>query len=343
MMRALGLLVTVVLAIAAAVISWPQFFKLEHVTPFAQITALRGALVIAFLALAVVSLLFVVFRRTRGFGVSLLMVFILAAGANIGILASRGLGADSLPEKQADSVRVMTWNTDGEAASAQQIAETAIAMDADVVALPETANEVGEDVAITMREMGRPMWVHHVAFNEEIKRGPQAWQTTLLISPRLGEYSVVTSTSDGESNTQVVPSVVAMPVDGKGPTIVAVHAVAPRPAYMESWRSDLQWVANQCPGGNVIMAGDFNSTIDHFAGFATDGDLGACNDTASRTGNGAVGTWPTTAPALLGAPIDHVLATSNWTASGSVILRKLEPSESDHRPLIVQLDPAPSD
>ena len=89
------------------------------------------------------------------------------------------------------------------------------------------------------------------------------------------------------------------------------------------------------------MAGDFNATVDHMGALGVDGGtLGLCHDTASETGNGAVGTWSTEMPALLGAPIDHVMASSDWKATGSLVLRSLADSTSDHRPLIVQLEPA---
>jgi endonuclease/exonuclease/phosphatase (EEP) superfamily protein YafD len=45
-------------------------------------------------------------------------------------------------------------------------------------------------------------------------------------------------------------------------------------------------------------------------------------------------------PALLGAPIDHVMASSHWKPTGSLVLRSAGASSSDHRPLIVQLEPA---
>lgn len=108
---------------------------------------------------------------------------------------------------------------------------------------------------------------------------------------------------------------------------------------MTEWRSDLQWLADQCASDNVILAGDFNATLDHMTGMGVDGGtLGRCHDTASESGNGGVGTWPTDAPALLGAPIDHVMATPDWTVSGSVVMRSLDGSGSDHRPIVVQLE-----
>jgi endonuclease/exonuclease/phosphatase (EEP) superfamily protein YafD len=236
----------------------------------------------------------------------------------------------------------MTWNTAGNATDAHLIAQTAIAMQADIVALPETTIETGEAVAIAMREMGSPMWAHHENFGDRADYPDWASNsTTLLISPDLGDYSVVESTSDGTSNTSQVPTVVAMPVDGSGPVILAVHAVAPRQSYMADWRNDLQWLADQCSSANVIMAGDFNATVDNMDRLGTDGGtLGQCHDAAVATGSGAVGTWTTAWPALLGTPIDHVLATDAWTPTGSVVLGSLDQSGSDHRPLVVQLERA---
>ncbi len=60
------------------------------------------------------------------------------------------------------------------------------------------------------------------------------------------------------------------------------------------------------------------------------GTLGRCHDIASETGNGSVGTWSTDMPALLGAPIDHVMASGGWRATGSIVLRSL--AGFDERP-----------
>jgi len=52
-----------------------------------------------------------------------------------------------------------------------------------------------------------------------------------------------------------------------------------------------------------------------------------------------VGTWPAFLPALLGAPIDHVLATPGWTVSGFTVVQDLDGAGSDHRPVVAQLTP----
>jgi endonuclease/exonuclease/phosphatase (EEP) superfamily protein YafD len=334
-LRLLGILVTIAAAIGAAIITWPQFFRLERETPFAHLVSLRPVLVLACAAIAVVALLLCLGRRTRAFGAGVALIAVVAGVANAGILATRGFGSTHLPDPTDESIRVMTWNTAGEATDVDAVVKTAIAMQVDVVALPETNADTGEAIAVAMRERGNPMWVH-----EENYEGWDATYTTLLISPDLGDYAVVESASSGTTNTSVVPSVVAMPVDGNGPTFVAVHAVAPRANAMDEWRADLRWLADQCASENVIMAGDFNATLDHMARYGTDGgDLGRCSDAAKTTGNGAVGTWDTAWPALLGTPIDHVMATDAWTATGSVVLTSLDGTASDHRPVVVQLEP----
>ena len=337
MLRLLGILFTVLLAIATAVVVWPQFFHLEQTYPVAQIVAARGVVLVAFLGVAVVALLLLLARPLRGFAASVLIVALLGAGATGAVGLSRGFGGDTLPAATDTSLRVLTWNTAGDVVSAEQIAQQILAQDADIVALPETTEAVGEQVAVMLREQGHPMWVHHVQFQPDVVDGPKSWHTTVLVSPELGEYSVIESSEDGSNNTGSVPSAVLMPVGGDGPTIVAVHAVAPRMEDMGQWSSDLRWIADQCPEGDFVLAGDFNATVDHMSGLGVDGgDMGYCRDAASRTGNGYSGTWPSSLPALLGAPIDHVMASRNWTPTGSVVID--DAGGSDHRALVVQLE-----
>lgn len=339
MLRLLGILVTVLSAIAAAVLTFPAFFRVDQMYPIAQIISFRGPLVAAFAATAMFMLLLALIRPMRPFFLSVALIAVVATVANGAIVATRGLGTDTLPEKTADSVRVMTWNTAGTATEPDTVAKIAVAMDADIVTLPETTIETGEQVAIEMRDLGHRMWAVHTEYGDQ--DGWDARSTTLLISPDLGDYAVIESSQDGTSNTSTVPSAVAMPVSGDGPTIVAAHAVAPRLSYMQHWRDDLQWLADQCAEPNVIMAGDFNATLDHMQRLGVDGgSLGRCHDAAVETGNGGVGTWSTELPPLAGAPIDHVMASTDWVPTGSLVLQSLDDSGSDHRPLVVQLEPA---
>ncbi|MGZ8804611.1 MAG: endonuclease/exonuclease/phosphatase family protein [Microbacterium sp.] len=337
MLRLLGILGTVICAIAAAILTWPAFFRLERTFPIAQIVSFRGLLVVAFGILVVLALLFAIARPLRGVALSVALIATVAMVANGAIVAGRGMGTETLPPKTDGSIRVMTWNTAGSATAPETVAQIAVAMDADIVTLPETTIETGEKVALAMRDLGNPMWAHYTDYPSTQW---DAGSTTLLISPELGDYAVIESSLDGSSNTSTVPSAVAMPTTGDGPIVVAAHAVAPRQSYMQYWRDDLRWLADQCVDDNVIMAGDFNATIDHMTNLGVDGGLlGRCHDCAAETGNGGVGTWSSEIPALVGAPIDHVMASSHWKPTGSLVLESMDGSGSDHRPLIVQFEP----
>ncbi|QAY73585.1 endonuclease/exonuclease/phosphatase family protein [Agromyces protaetiae] len=338
LLRILGWAVFVATVVAAAVLAWPQAWGLHNQWVAAHVVALRGIAAAGGILFALVFALFAIPKRTRRFGVAMATVLAVFAAANVGVLASRGFaGSDASAETSADptSVTVLAWNTLGEEPSAAMIAQLALDEGADVIALPETTEELGEEIAVLMRDGGRPMWVHWQSFDQISK----ARSTTLLISPDLGDYDVVSAEATGPpGNTNTLPTVVADPVDGDGPRIIAVHAVAPIRWELRNWRSDLDWIADQCAGDDVIMAGDFNATVDHFAGRGVDGgDLGRCRDGAVAAGAGGIGTWPTDLPEFFGAPIDHVLATPDWKVASFRVLGELDDSGSDHRPVVSTL------
>lgn len=334
LLRFLGWIVVLGTAALAAVLVWPQAFGLQNQWVAAHVVALRGAAAAGAFVTAAAFTLFAVPRPTRRFGIAMAVVIALFAVGNVAVLASRGAsGTDAAGD--AASVTVLSWNTLGEVPDAGTIAELALAEEADVIVLPETTGPLGEEVAVAMRDGGSPMWVHTVAFDDVAK----ARSTTLLISPDLGDYTVTSALAPGPpGNTNTLPSIVADPVDGDGPRIVAVHAVAPIRWELRNWRSDLDWLAEQCAGEDVIMAGDFNATVDHFAGRGIDGgDLGRCRDAAVAAGAGALGTWPTFLPELLGSPIDHVMATPGWRVDAFRVIGEVDGSGSDHRPVVATL------
>ncbi|MDR6907885.1 endonuclease/exonuclease/phosphatase (EEP) superfamily protein YafD [Agromyces sp. 3263] len=335
--RILGWAVVLGTAAVAVVLLWPQAFGLQNQWVAAHVVALRGTAaacaVIAALGLALLAIP----RATRTFGIAMAVVLASYAVGNVAVLGARGFGGSDVAGEEA-SVTVLSWNTLGEVPDATTIAGLALDEGADVVVLPETTEPLGEEVAVAMRDGGSPIWVHTVAFDEVAK----ARSTTILISPDLGEYEVMSALVPGPpGNTNTVPSIVAEPVGGDGPRIVAVHAVAPIRWELRNWRSDLDWLAAQCSGENVIMAGDFNATVDHFAGRGVDGgDLGRCRDAAVAGGAGGLGTWPTDVPEFLGSPIDHVLATPGWQVDAFRVIGEIDGSGSDHRPVVATLSPA---
>ncbi|MBX3098345.1 MAG: endonuclease/exonuclease/phosphatase family protein [Salinibacterium sp.] len=333
--RFLAAVVIVAVAAALLVVLWPQVFGLASSPVIAQVVSLRGlGASVALVLVVALTLAALISGAVRRFAASLaicLLVFTLVTAA---VLSTRGFGNPGFESATDNDVTVLSWNTLGDAPGAGAIAALALETGAEVVVLPETTRETGLTVAGIMGEAGKPMGLFTTHYDEVSK----ARSTTVLISVDLGEYEA----DESLMTTSVLPSIVATPVDGTGPTIIAVHAVAPIPGEMAHWRSDLQWLSEACAGDNVIMAGDFNSTLDYYSGLATDVDatLGGCADAADATGNAAVGTWPAVLPALLGAPIDHVMTTPNWRITGFRVIQSHDGDGSDHRPILAQLSPA---
>ena len=323
-----------ILATAAAliVVAWPQLFSLEQTVGIAQVVSLRGlSAAAAFLAVVALTLIALLSQRMRRFAAALAVVGLAFSALSIIVLSTRGFGSPSFETKSEGDVTVLSWNTLGDAPGATAIADLALENDVDVVTLPETTREMGFEIAQLMAQADRPMWVYTLAYDQVSK----SRSTTVLISVDLGEYDV-----DLQSRTtSTLPSLVAIPQDPTMPTIIAVHSVAPVRGEMANWRTDLEWLAEQCRGSNVILAGDFNSTLDHYASLTDGADfaLGSCTDAASVSDNAAVGTWPTQLPALLGAPIDHVMSTSEWTTTGMRVIESHDGFGSDHRPVLATL------
>jgi len=325
-----------VIAVAAALLLalWPQLLGLEREPVIAHAVSLRGmaALVAAALAvlLTLVALLSPAARRLAGTLAVLLLVFALIT---VAVLATRGAGSPGLGAKAPADITVLSWNTLGDEPGAARIAELALEIEADVVALPETSAATGVEVRDALAAAGRPMQLLERHFDEVSK----ARSTVLLISTELGEYRL----DESAGSTATLPSVIAVPVDGAGPTIVAAHVVAPVPDELAGWKQGLRWLAARCAGEDVILAGDLNATLDHMGGLGEDeGELGGCRDAARATGDAAVGTWPTALPPLLGAPIDHVMTTDAWEAVGFRVVGTEDGAGSDHRPVVARLRPS---
>jgi endonuclease/exonuclease/phosphatase (EEP) superfamily protein YafD len=332
--RLLAALLLVAVAGALLVLAWPQLFSLQRSALVAQLVSFRAAAatgaLVALLLLLVLALANPAFRRLGASLAVIALAFVLVSAV---VLASRGFGGSAMAATGPSGITVVSWNTLGGAPGARAIASLAIDSDADIVSLPETTKKTADAVAALMTAAGLPTTAHTVAFGHISK----SRSTSVLISTALGAYHL-----DGAAgSTSTLPSLVMVPDDGTGPTIVAVHAVAPLPSEFAYWNSDLRWLARACGGGDTIMTGDFNATLDHFVGLgAGPGQtLGRCTDAAVRAHSSAVGTWPAAAPAALGAQIDHVMTTKNWRVAGMRVIETLDGAGSDHRPILVRLRP----
>ncbi|HEY2642638.1 MAG TPA: endonuclease/exonuclease/phosphatase family protein [Galbitalea sp.] len=333
------LLVAILVVVAAAILwiaVWPQTFGLQNQPYIAQAISLRGldvAIAVGLLLLFLIAAFIVrPFRRAFLAITALLLVFCLIS---LAILGSRGFGdTATTATKSTSDITVLSWNTKGGMPGAYEIAQLALAQHADIVSLPETTQLTGDIVSNIMKSHGRPMWVYSAAHGYIY----QSHATTLLISSALGKYKVDTSLGD----TSLLASIVARPVSGSGPTIVAVHAVSPKPDELFNWRSDLKFLSKLCAGPSLVMAGDFNSTLDELNSLSTKpgSDFGQCTDAGHASHSAAIGTWPTSLPALLGAQIDHVMYTSEWRVVAMHVIRTEDNAGSDHRPIVTTLAPA---
>jgi endonuclease/exonuclease/phosphatase (EEP) superfamily protein YafD len=330
--------IVVIVAAALLIAVWPQLFGLERQPGVAQVVSLRGlAALVAGVAVVALLLIALISRRMRRLAATIALLLLLFTGVSAAVLATWGANPAGFQTKADADLTVLSWNTLGDSPGAAEIAKLALAQHADIVTLPETSAATADAVAQLMTQGGSPMHEWHVSFDQVAK----SHTTSVLISTALGAYRVDTS----RGSTKTLPSVVAVPVNGDGPTIVAVHVVSPVPGEMANWRQGLDWVSQQCGAGHdVILAGDFNSTLDHYAGLGTptasgNGDLGACHDGARAEGSAAVGTWPTSLPAQLGAAIDHVMASDGWTFVGFRVIGNEDGAGSDHRPIVAQLRP----
>lgn len=328
-----GLLLALPLALVCVVLVWPQLFSLQRSFPFTQAISFRlvGLIGLA-AALLVLALLLLPSRRLRRLLVASTVVVGVAAIASAGILFSRGLGAAMEATGEEDAIRVLAWNTLGNEPGSPTIAALALEYDVDVLMLPETTNDMGLEIAGLMRDEGRPMWV----LSNTGAPGYRAAETTILISADLGEYRLTEAFGD----TAKLATVIAEPVSGEGPTLIATHPIAPVQSEMETWRRDLEWLSGVCHG-DVIAAGDFNATLDHLHGLANSGVdgavLGDCRDAALDAGGASVGTWPTGRPKMFGPAIDHVMYTPQWEVIGFEVIDRSELNGSDHRPVFAEL------
>lgn len=325
--RLLAFVVSLASLIVLGLAFWPQLLGWQREAPWAFAVSARGLVAVLAMVIVVVFAFLGRFgrpvRRVLMAAGSWLVVFALASGT---LLYFRGLGT-AMPAVTSDSVRVLAWNTNGDAPAPAEIARLIIDQSADVVSLPETTSDTAKAVVRILGQAGRDFQSFAVAKDETYK----AHSTVLLVNRSLGEYRLDTSAPQ----TALAPTLVARP-SGDGPTLVATHAMAPGPVAMPLWRSDLDIVAKLCQGPDVIVAGDLNATVDTMQGLGPQ-NIGDCRDAALLTRGAAVGTWPTWLPPLLGAPIDHVLATTTWRVDGFQVIMLDAGAGSDHRPVVAQL------
>lgn len=137
-----------------------------------------------------------------------------------------------------------------------------------------------------------------------------------------------------------VPATMAMPgavadVQGHAVRLQLAHPMPPLPNELDLWRrelGDLRDFAARRDDTPLILAGDFNSSQDH-AAFRRILDTGL-RDAARLTGEARTPSWPARTAPTLGAQIDHVLLSPDFSARDA---RFLDLADTDHRALVVDV------
>ncbi|PWJ54835.1 Uncharacterized conserved protein YafD, endonuclease/exonuclease/phosphatase (EEP) superfamily [Quadrisphaera granulorum] len=329
-------MIAALVALPAVVTALPGAGGLAGWGPVVQVIPFRGVLVVALLLTAVgvlcVAEVAALLRRSRAQSTSpsrsrarngpaavLAGGLALAAALHGAVLVARGVAPAADVPRVAGDVVVVSLNTEFGGSSGAQIAAAVSAADADVVVLPETPQMLAQRAADALPRS-------YQVFTATTSPQPNH-ATSLLVAADLG-------TAAPAAAPRVTLAAVAATVPSLPGPVVAVHPLAPVPVggAVEQWRVEVPRAVAACadaPG--AIVAGDFNTTLDH-PGLR---DLGPCVDAAASSGAGGLGTWPSIAPALLAAPIDHVLVDDRtWRVLST---RVVVVGDSDHRGLVVHL------
>ncbi|MER5178724.1 endonuclease/exonuclease/phosphatase family protein [Streptomyces sp. NPDC002896] len=137
-----------------------------------------------------------------------------------------------------------------------------------------------------------------------------------------------------------VPGTMGMPgavADVKGHLVrlQLAHPMPPLPRQVGLWRHELGALrdfAARSSGQATILAGDFNASQDH-AAFRRILDTGL-RDSARLAGASRTPTWPARTSPRLGAQIDHVLVSEEFSVHS---VRFLDLAETDHRAVLAEL------
>ncbi|MFJ6574104.1 endonuclease/exonuclease/phosphatase family protein [Streptomyces sp. NPDC091292] len=137
-----------------------------------------------------------------------------------------------------------------------------------------------------------------------------------------------------------IPGTLGMPgavaeVKGQKIRLQLAHPMPPLPDTVGVWRRELGALRDFAaaePDIPTIIAGDFNATQDH-AAFRRILDTGL-RDSSRLAGEARTPTWPSRSARVIGAQIDHVLVSEDFTAHTA---RFLDLPDTDHRAVLTDL------
>ena len=311
-MRALLTVLGAALLLIAAVAAPFRFVPVESVEA-AVLCALWPILVACAVPAAV---MFLVARRWVWATVSGALVAVLVASyAPLYIPDRREAGDDgNVP------VRVVTANLRRGGADAEAFV-AAVADRADVVAVEELTRRMRDDLAAAGMDTEFPEAATHPA---PLSSGIGLWARAPLAESRL----LTNLTMPALTSEVTVPG-------AQSPVLLfVVHTANPVTKPVREWKGDLEQIrtelrrlADTSAGRCVVVAGDFNATVDmwNFRQLLADG----YEDAARQAGSGVALTFPAHLPVPPFSGIDHVLTRGCRATSVEVVAVP----GSDHRAL----------
>jgi endonuclease/exonuclease/phosphatase (EEP) superfamily protein YafD len=310
-------LVLAVLTVLLAVVTvLPDLVGLDDRSPFAQFVAFRPAMLTGLLGPAVGAAVVALVRR-RGWTLAAGLFAVTAvAGA---MVLPRALVTAPEPQAGARTVTVLAFNTYEGDAAVDAVAELIRSTRPDLIALPEAGGRYRDRLAPLVPEY---------RFASSNERGRDVQNVIAATRAELGDVTAQVDRSTPFPSVEVSGA-------GLGDVrFVAFHSVAPTPGDVPQWRSDLATLDRWCAdrrSGPVIVAGDFNATLDHSVFRSA---ITGCADAAEQAGEGLTASWPTRWPRWFGPQIDHVLVTGGVTAEA---LSVHDVPGSDHRAVLTRL------
>ncbi|WP_164103423.1 endonuclease/exonuclease/phosphatase family protein [Candidatus Laterigemmans baculatus] len=272
--------------------------------------------------LTIALVLVVILLLTRAW--SWLAIAVAAAAINAWFVAPWFWGApESAPADADRDLRLMVLNVRGPSEDFEPVLELLRRDRPDLVVL----NEVD------------PAWleqIRDVSAGYEIYDTPTQGKFGVLLLSRLPVESVEVETFTGRWS----PSIVArLDMGGQPAVLIATHP--PAPLDSKTWENrneHLQELA-QYVGGRaepVLVAGDLNITMwsPHFDELVEQADLSDTRDGFGLHPTFPASRWGLDLPWPLRVPLDHVLATEEWT---TLSCRAGPNVGSDHLPLIVDV------
>jgi endonuclease/exonuclease/phosphatase (EEP) superfamily protein YafD len=321
------LLVAGVAGVCAVLVLAPDVLRLERFTPFPEMLAFRpvGAVCLLLVAVGIVA-------ARPGWWPSAAALASIALAALVFVLFSRVVPLGSAralsPAPGQPTLSVLSFNVFDGQADVQSLGHAITVERPDLVVLPESGERYRQLLLTSIGGLGYHSWTNGRP------QEPDVDGVVVLAAPSMGALHTQVL------NKQAKFAWIELTGGRLGAVrLVAVHTAAPVSGSVAAWRADLAALATWCQHTTtpVVLAGDFNATLDH----RELRSLG-CTDVAAALGRGLTGTWPTSLPAWLGVQIDHVLVGGGITPSSA---RVLDLPGSDHRAVLASVtlpdEPAP--